>query len=339
MDSDKIKFIIMTTSIIRPTLHNISIKKFYDTHYTPNKDIINDLYEIYHIINIDQPEKLKQHFTLEQTIDNFDKIIPEDIIKIYITTETPAFLQAFINIMCKIKELDLLSPNNIYWWFEDDWITNNTFNTLDFFNEIIQIHKNKIKNYALTMTQSCPIGSFRGGPIMSGTYFMNYFNIVNLGCINDIEDPEVQVRRHIACNKKNNIKHRQINDTNKNIDIIIKHNNISFDNITVEFYNEFYNRRFNRNLVFTYHIIIQNKDEPNILYYMKYNINDKDNVNKIRKKENYTKYEQFEIYNNFIHSTAYFMIFPIMFDDCGRQFATKYNLIKKWKNGGITTYK
>lgn len=327
----KTKLIIMTTAIIRPILHNDSIKKFYNIHYFPYKSEIDNIFDIYHIINIDQPEKLKVHFTLEQTINNFNVIIPESINKIYLCPENPAFLQAYKNIMHKINELGLLSEDNLYWWFEDDWITNGSVN---FFEEIKMLRQ--FKNSAMTMVKSSPIGSFRGGPIMNGYYFMNLFNIENLGCMNNTCDPEVQVRRYIGAttdivfpDKK--VKRKLLNESDKLINLVMFYVNTPFNKITVEYYTDFYKKKFNNEIKFIYHFIVKNNDE---LLYLKYENQDATN------KNNYKNVTYGDLQNIFdTESIVYLITKPYMFDDCGRDFATKYNLIKGWsKIGDPTTY-
>jgi hypothetical protein len=67
-------------------------------------------------------------------------------------------------------------------------------------------------------TNKSPLGSFRGGPIMSGSYFLNFFNIVNLCVSNNTCDPERQVRRWLSgLDRMNGRKkvHRKVTDKNK----------------------------------------------------------------------------------------------------------------------------
>jgi hypothetical protein len=310
--TNKTKFIIMTTAIIRPILHDKSIKFFYDKHYLPNKNKIDEEYDITHIINIDQPEKLKNHFTLESTLANFNKIIPEDITKIYITPENPSFLQAYKNIMCKINELNLLSENNLYWWFEDDWVTNG--NT-DFFEEI-KILK-YVKNSAITLTKDSPIGSFRAGPVMSGDYFITYFNIVNIGCMCSSKlDPEIQVRRHIgALNDINS--HKKINLVMLYFDFNILLNDVANGKM-LDYNIYYYKKKFNSNTKYGYCIMIMNGNEVNCIEY-----NEKINF---RKKENYESLKVSDLEKIFSSSSiVYFIRKPFVFEDIGRNFMKEYN--------------
>ena len=305
----------MTTAIIRPTLHNKSIKIFYDEHYLQNKSKIDEQYDIIHIINIDQPEELKKSFTLENTLENFNKIIPNGIVKIYILSKTPSFLQAYKNIMNKIDELKLLSENNLYWWFEDDWTTNKKTN----FIEEMKILK-YIENSAITFTKDSPIGSFRAGPVMSGKYFINYFNIVNIGCMCSSKlDPEIQVRRHIGA----------VNDINshKKIELVMLYFNFNtfLDDISngnmLDYNIYFYKKKFNSNTKYSYHIMIVSGNEIN---YIEYN----ETIN-FKKKENYKSLKMSDLEKKFVSSSiVYFIHKPFVFEDCGRKFSLEYNLKK-----------
>jgi len=334
-----IKLIIMTTALIRPILHNHSIKIFYDTYYYPNKSIIDKDFEIYHIINIDSPDKLKQYFTLDETIDNFNKIIPENVNKVYITPEKPAFLDAFKNIMRKINELNLISDKNIYWWFEDDWKATKEFETFLFFDIVKQY--TIFSNCAITMTHNCQLGSFRGGPIMNGYFFRKYFDLENLGLMNNTCDPERQVvsyltsKKPIITNVKRNTGHiRDISleeDRKIYLNLVYLNNNTK---ISADFGLSYYKLKYNEHIKFICHIVI-NLDDSNVLV-----LNYEESVNNCDIK-NFTKMSKMEFYKQFdnIQSIVYTIIKPFNFEDIGRDFSEKYNLIKSWKKiGDVTTY-
>lgn len=310
----------MTTAILRPPLHNRSIKLFYDELYQNNKEEINNFFDIYHIINIDSPEILKSHFTINDTINNFNNIIPEQINKTYIVTENPSFLQAYKNLMDKVKELDLLSENNLYWWFEDDWtiIKNNKFFT------IIKLLL-YFKNSGLTLTRNCQIGSFRGGPIMTGYYFMNYFNLQHIGVGNNHSDPERQVARYIGAKIPihNSITRSLVNYYDKKISLVISYFDIDYGKISADFSLEYYTEKFNKEIEIDCHIIkIDNYNYDNFLY-IKYN---KDAGEYIKNKYNYINMniEQLKyILGN--DSITYFICKPYCFEDCGREYAQLFN--------------
>ena len=102
----KKKLIIITTSIIRGNYHKKSLGKFYENFIGYLED-----YDVYHIINIDEPVYLKKYFNKYETIDLLNKIIPEQINKIYINKENPGFLNAYKKSMDKIEEMNLNSEN------------------------------------------------------------------------------------------------------------------------------------------------------------------------------------------------------------------------------------
>jgi hypothetical protein len=332
----KQKLIIMTTAITRPTLHNQSIGNFYLKYYFPYKNDIDEYFDLYHVINIDWPDKLKQYFTVEDTINNFNEIIPETVTKIYNTPENPSFLQAFKNIMYKIEEHNLLSLDNWYWWFEDDWIGTNNLN----FFQIIKFIKN-FKNSALTMTRNCQIGSFRGGPIMNGFYFLNYFNIERLGYMNNTCDPERQVSRFIGA--KNVIefpnslskKRELINEYDKQINLLLIYFDPNISRISPDFSFGFYKEKFNKEIFFKHHICIINNYDINEILYLNFDLNN--DLNNINSYKNFNLNELTQIF--FSDSITYIIIKPYCFEDCGRDFASSYNLIKGWqKIGDKITY-
>lgn len=336
----KKKIIIMTTAIIRPNLHNTSIGNFYKNYISESKfkdDIINN-FDIYHIINIDSPEKLKPYFTAQETIDNFNKIIPDNVNKIYIPTEKPNFLSAFKNIMHKINELNLLSPDNYYWWFEDDWSVKQI--DFNFFDQIVNILI--FYNCNMTLVYNTPLGSFRGGPIMNGYYFINHFNIENLGIMNNTCDPEKQVSKYLTCNKgiisadKSIIVREIKNDMDRYINLVLVYNDCDFNKIDDNFIGFFYERNFNKEIMLNYYIILINNYDYNDINYLNLKYDKHQDINNyIKNKDNYNK-SSFELFKNNIdnHSITYFMIRPFIIEDCGRKYAKQYNLVKAWKNPG-----
>ena len=153
------KFIFGTASIIRGDFHKLTIGKFYDIYTELLKN-----YEVIHIINIDQPENLKNYFTVYETIYSYNKIIPDYVKKIYITPENPSFASAFKNIVNKADEI--IDENSLFWWLEDDWEPKNNYN----FIEIIKDYW-KLENCCFTFSTNAPFGSFRGGPLINYSYF------------------------------------------------------------------------------------------------------------------------------------------------------------------------
>lgn len=255
------KFILMTTAIIRPELHSTSIKKFYDEYYLKDKEYVDKNFEIHHIINIDSPEKLKQFSSTEKTMDNFAQIIPSNINKYYICPEISNFAAAFKNIMEKIKKLNLLDPNHYYFWFEDDWVLTKNIRFFRLFDDLL-----KFKCCALTMTSNAQCGSFRGGPIMNGNYFIRYFNLVELDVFKTTRDPERQICRWIG--KYATFEKSTMKEADKKIKLIL----VSIEGIKKnmnDFGMHYYNERFNKAIKFEKHIIACNNQyvtTGNILY-------------------------------------------------------------------------
>jgi hypothetical protein len=309
------KFIIMTTAIIRPELHNDSIGLFYSEYYKPYKEYIDKHFELHHIINIDSPDKLKQFFTSEQTLHNFNKIIPESVQKHYIVTETPGFGKAFDNIMKKINELGLIHSSNYYFWFEDDWKLTYQFNFFQYIYETM-----RFKCCAMTNTSNSQCGSFRGGPIMNGEFFLRYFNLVYLGVFNPDKDPERQVVRFIG--KYGNFFCRKL----KHNDALIKLVQIHRKGIQLhldDLGESFYSTKFHKKIEFEKHYVMM--ENPYETYYSDNNQNYKEcSYDKIIEKID-------------TESIVYLILKPYNFIDCGREFADKYNLLK-WSSNSQITY-
>ena len=168
-------------------------------------------------------------------------------------------------------------------------------------------------------TDKSPLGSFRGGPIMSGTYFMNFFNIVNLNVSNNTCDPERQVRRWLSgINRMNGRKkvHRVISNKNNKIQIvqlIINYNIFNESNYMKWYYPGKY---FNKNIDFEFTTLLVGKNLNIFLY--------------DSKKNNFNKINNNNILNMFDNDNIkYFNFYPEVFKDIGRKFNEK-NKLEKW---------
>ena len=305
----KKKLIILTTAIIRGNYHINSVGKFYRKF----KDFLN-IYDVYHIINIDSPENLKHKFNKFETVKIFKNIIPDNVNIEFILNDNPGFIFAYTNLMNKVRELNLLSEDNYYWWFEDDWKPINFFNIFKYVNYFC-----KFKNSAMMFTNKSPLGSFRGGPIMSGSYFLNFFNIVNLGVSNNTCDPERQVRRWLSGIKRLNGRkriHREITEKNKKVQIIqliINHKLYDKSNYMKWYYPGKY---YNDKIDFEFKTILVSKNLKLFLYDSKnarFNELSDNKINNI-------------LYNDNI---KYFNFYPEVFKDIGRKFNEK-NRLEKW---------
>jgi len=315
------KLIIMTSAIIRGNFHARSIGKFYDNF---NKYLLN--YDVYHIVNIDAPIQLQQKFSVNETQLLLDNIIPTTIKKIFMSTTTPSFLGAYKNIVNKIDELGLTSENYLYWWFEDDW---DCVQYYDIF-EHIQLFCS-FKNTAMNFTTSSPLGSFRAGPFMSGSYFINYFNIERLGVMNCTCDPEKQVGRWLSgMDRVNGTQkiHRLIDDNNiiKIFFLYLDGQKVDLNDFPKAYYKN--KSKFNEKLKFEYYIIKYDTD------YSYCNINDIDCCDLSKVTFNEINYD--ELFKD--DCIKYICVKPFVFVDIGRTFNLD-NSLKKWeKIGDAVTY-
>lgn len=314
------KLIILTPSIIRGDFHKKTIGKFYDYFFEFLKD-----YEIFHIINIDEPKNLKKYFNKYETMQIYNEIIPDKVNKIYINEPEPGFLNAYKKLIKKVEELNLINNNYLYYWLEDDWEPKTKYNI----NSMFKLFN--FPNSAYTFTHNAPLGSFRGGPFMSGSYFKNVFNIKKY--MNNTCDPERQMQRWIKGSNFSNglkkihrlsIQNKDIDNKNINLILVCLNSKIYISELCDWIYKS---PSYNSSIKFQYHIITCNNDYK--LQYSevkdnKYSLEDIDEI--------YLK----SLFNDL--SIKYFIIKPNIMFDLGRIFNKNYGL-KKWVNiNDGTTY-
>lgn len=305
------KLVILTASIIRGDFHQKTIGKFYEFFYEYLKE-----YDIYHIINIDEPKNLKLFFNKYETMHVYNEIIPEKVNTIFINEPNPGFLQAYKKLVSKVEELNLINNDYLYYWLEDDWEPKSNYNIEKFFTLF------KYQNTSYTCTNSSPLGSFRGGPFMTGSYFKNIFNIRQY--MNDTCDPEKQMQRWIrgGNNKNGNSFIHRLSITNQNIDnkqihlIMVCH--ISKIE-TTDLCNWIYKSPpYDSSICFQFHLITYNEH-----FELQYSIVKADKYD----LKSITQTELDSIFNNV--SIKHFVIKPVIMTDRGRQFNEQYDL-KKW---------
>lgn len=338
-----INLYILTTAITRPTLHNESIGVFYEKIYKPNKSFVDKHFCITHVINIDCPEKLMAYFTVGQTVENFKRIIPSSITLnlLFEDQSGPAFLDAFKRIMDYIDKLSVYGNNNLFWWFEDDW-------KFDFDNGFFQnlMFLYSFKSSAMTLTPNSQLGSFRGGPVMSEDFFLKYFNIQRLKQMNCSCDPERQVVNYISMKgiqMENGTIIVRARPEHETIRLILVYINVEYSKITPDFGIGFYQKKYDSgpkpNFIYEYYIIVIKSCSWNVFEYMKYEPENNAISSVCTVKENYKMTTLNELNQMFNYGINYFIVKPYCLNDCGREFAQKYNLIKGWvKYGDITTY-
>lgn len=307
------KLVILTASIIRGEFHKKTIGKFYEYFNEYLKE-----YDIHHIINIDEPINLKTYFNKYETMQVYNEIIPKRVNTIFINEPDPGFLQAYKKLVSKVEELNLINDDYLYFWLEDDWEPKSKYNINKFFNLL------KYKNTSYTCSNNAPLGSFRGGPFMTGTYFKNVFNIRQY--MNGTCDPERQMQRWVrGGNNKNghSFMHR-LSITDENIDnseihliIVCPSEEIEISDLCKWLYKS---PPYERSIHFHFHLITYNEH-----FELQYSIIKDDKYD--LKPTTQTKLDL--IFNNIF--IKHFVIKPIIFNDewLGRKFNDKYDL-KKW---------
>ena len=310
--------VIITTAITRGDFHKHSIGKFYELYW----DIIKNMFDVYHIINLDLPNKLKDTYDKEFSVNLFATLIPTGVNVTLIDNPNPGFLQAYKNVVNKVTELKLNS-DSLIWWFEDDW--ESCFNP-ELFNIVKLFNMNN--PVAFNSTANSPLCSFRGGPIMTSSFFNKYFNLEHFGVANNTCDPERQVNRWISGINRTNgdlTIHRDISHDNK---VNIAYFYYGDSKINVAEYPFFYYEnaiKFNQDLQFTYHAI-QSHDLTTFEYGCVNN-----------KQLHMIPMDIQSILKNIdSDGITYICIKPWTFSDIGRRFNKAHSLIK-WANANDGT--
>jgi len=319
------KLIICTTAITRGDFHHQTIGKLYKQY-----DDTFRKYEVFHIINIDSPPQLTTNYTYtsNETEKIFEQIIPRYVNKIFIKTETPGFCNAYINILRKIKECNLVTSNSIVWWLEDDWqAKENTISFLKFNNFL------KLENSSMTITEGSPFGSFRGGPIMSASYFENMFDIHNKG-INPLKDPEMQVGKWGGGVDRGIIRDLSHPDNNVLYLVciyVLSHYDglINLCAMTPWYYKKRRNTRFHKNMKLKYVVGLINGGNSKKIYSFKtFEYGKSYSIDEAKSKSEYISISEFKkpLKN---YSIKYIALVPFIMTDKGREFNKKHQL-QKW---------
>jgi hypothetical protein len=303
--------ILLTTAIPRGDFHKKTIHLFYEK-------FINyfDEYKIYHIINIDYPEKIKPLFSRNDTIELFEKINYQNVKKYYILPDEANWCKAYCNVITKIYEENILNEESIIWYLEDDWTIIKDYNFIPLFQFL------ETKNMALSFTDNAPLCSFRGGPIMNYNFFKNYFDIHKSISIKD--NPEYKIGKRIRS---------RINYDNDICIFCIYILDLYDDNINIKQYQYYYKRKFDKNIKLRYFIGFIEKIGDNNIYLYEYedenllNNFSRDNIKEISKK---ITIEEFKIFFD-KNSINYINFFPNIFEDIGVKFI-KQNGLEKFEN-------
>jgi hypothetical protein len=313
------KLIFLTTAITRGDLHNQSIGHFY-------KNTINyfNNYEIYHVINIDCPLKLKNKFNINETKNLLKNIIPDSINIIFTGKydDNPSFAKAYINVITTMYDNNLFSENSYIWWLEDDWKLIRNYN----FTSLLNLLDCK-SNTAISLTNKAPLCSLRGGPIMNSLFFKTFFDLSKK--YKDGFDPELKISRNIRFN-------RSVSVYNNDFYIICIHildkteYPYNMDKSCYWHYKRKYNNiiKFKEGKSIKFILGFINNENSNSI---KYKIASTVSELKIKNKEELNIYQEKTI-DNFklvIDGTScnYITVVPHIFEDIGRQFNAENNII------------
>lgn len=176
--------IIITPAIIRPIIHTVSIASLYKSLDGYKKHNI----KITHIINIDSPDKLlKIGYNLKDTINNLDKLIPDDVIKKYLINNKPTFTDSYCRIWIEANKY--ATNNSIILYFEDDWNFKKIFNwfhILDNITETIPIDTPYILTNQLYIDNSPHMMSYK-----YYEQYYNYFKKEGASIMQNNTDPDI----------------------------------------------------------------------------------------------------------------------------------------------------
>lgn len=315
----KSDLIFLTTATTRGELHNQTIGLFYKTFESQLK-----LFNLTHIVNIDLPIKLRGKFTINETHQLLNKIIPDYVRKIFIIKkdENPSFTKAYKNVIRALYDNNLYKDNCFIWWLEDDWKLIGRFN----FIPLLKLLQDS-KPFAMSLTDNAPLCSFRGGPIMNASFFNTFFDVSN--CSGDKFDPEQKVYRNISLN-------RTIPIYTENIYIICIHllNLTQFPYSMKEcsywhYSKKFNNTKFGQNKGINYILACMVNTESKEIYYkssvepQKLTVKDKNELSSMKK----VSIDDFKKLID-CSSLNYINIVPQIQIDIGREFNKQNGLIR-----------
>lgn len=290
--------IICTTAIIRPEIHSVGIKNFYNKF----SDILSE-YTITHIINIDCPDVLlDKGYNLQDTINNFMSIIPHNVNTIILPSTQPSFVYAFTKIFDKCKEIGI-NYDDLVIWLEDDWdIRNNNCKNFKHILSIIQ------PNTCIQLSKS-NFGSTQPS-IMGGKYFLQYF-------VNDMPnntDPEKQVRYKIYYDENTD---KKINIWCVIFDIDSKTNGIRMLKNHIKYA---INPIVNKNITINYYLLF-----IDILYSRYYYTKIEDSIQLTP-----IDYSEYQTIINSVSRNGFLLGDGPIFEDIGRDWSSRLKLVK-WK--------
>ena len=309
------KIVLLTTAIPRGELHRETIGLFYEKIGKQLKD-----WEIYHVINLDNPLKLCDKFSRGETKRLLEEIIPRNVRRYFIETVEPNFCKAYVNVIAKVYEENILDKETLIWWLEDDWKVIGDYDV----SKVLRFCG--VKNGALSMTSNAPLCSFRGGPVMSYDFFVRFFDIHRN--IDVKKDPEKRVRNYI----------HYVNVHKGDICVFVVYL-LEYMGETLEFLEEnswFYRSRYNA-LRFDggrlrYFMVMMEKMEDEHMYIYEYKSNNlrENRVKELKKIFRKIGMEELkrEMGGN---SISFFNIVPYMMEDVGRKFNRDSGL-KKVRN-------
>jgi len=157
---------VCTTALNRPDLHSkvlLTNKNFFDVETT-------------WIINIDCIEYLK--FTFDETSENYKKLLTNPMI--LQKSEKPSFTLA-VKKICNYL-LTVMKPNDILFWFEDDWVLKKDKYTISHYIQYMN------DNVAFHLYQKCKIENFY--PMLRGYNFATTFIKTIMKIPDHTKDPE-----------------------------------------------------------------------------------------------------------------------------------------------------
>lgn len=239
---------LVTSAITREQTHIDSIGEFYRLFYA---ELAREVDSIRHIINIDHPQLLRSNpkFSIESTKKILRSNIPPDVDVTFIVSPTaiadsPTFGLAYMKLMV---HLPTIKANDFVWWLEDDWAPISSGLPARLLFRLFTSFGKKSTAVAQSITNSAPLCSFRGGPIMSSEFFNLFFNLADPACSMETLcnsgpitfNPEEKVNRLIRFN-------RRVPVYSENIYLVCLHvlDQTTYPYTHNTFYSDYYNKKF-----------------------------------------------------------------------------------------------
>lgn len=332
---------LVTSAITRENMHNDSIGEFYRLFLD---ELVGAVDSIVHIINIDHPKLLRENpkFDVESTKKILRLCIPSEVDVVFIvsptvsTLDSPTFGMAYMKLMVQLPQITV---RDVVWWLEDDWAPISSVLPAKLMIRMFDSFGKNSTALAQSITDTAPLCSFRGGPIMSADFFNRFFNLADSTCTMEslctsnwvTFNPEEKVNRLIRFN-------RRLPVYSENIYLVCLHvlDQTTYPYTHGTFYNYYYNKKFRTTKFadgkgFRYVNAFIHSTDSMVVYHTNTDCDNALNISPIYTLEDITslaKAPSMDAFANLLapSTLVYLSLFPTFLKDIGRSFNLANNV-------------